>query len=77
MVDRRNRVLPNQRLLRDEGAEIPRDRTHVAVRQFEPGTGERVGELIGMLVEAPRNFFVCRVEPQSEVRRQHRGRVTL
>ncbi len=46
-------VLPQQRLLRNERAEITLDRAHVAVRQLEPRPGESVRELIGMLVEAP------------------------
>src|SRR5207244_5225978 len=39
--------------------------------------GERVCELIRMFVEAPRDSFVSRVEPQGEVRGQHGWRVTL
>src|SRR5262249_58664154 len=42
MIHRRDRVLPSQLLLRDEGAQITRDRPHVAVRQLEPCPGERV-----------------------------------
>ena len=48
----RDRVLPDQRFLRHQRAEITRARAHVAVREFEPGAGKRVGELIGMLVES-------------------------
>src|SRR6185312_14231067 len=48
----RNRILPDQRLLRDKRAEIANPGPHVAVGQLEPGAGERVGELIRMLVEA-------------------------
>ena len=53
MIDRGNRVLPQQRLFGNQRAEVPRDRPHVAVRQLEPGLGERVRELIGILEEAP------------------------
>ena len=68
MIHGGDRVLPEQRLLRNERAEIARDRAHVAVRQLEPRPGERVRELIRMLVEAPRNLFVGRVEPQARGR---------
>ena len=47
------------------------------MRELEPRAGKRVGELIGILHEAPRNLFVDRVEPQSKVRGQHGWRVTL
>ena len=56
MIDRGNRVLPDQRLLRHERAEIARDRAHVAMGELEPGARERVGELLRVLVEAPRIF---------------------
>ena len=64
MIHRRDRVLPDQRLLRHERAEVARDRAHVAVRELEPGAGKRVRELVRMLVEAPRDLLVGRVEPQ-------------
>ena len=53
MIHGGDRVLPQQRLLRNERAEITRDRAHVAVRQLEPRPGKRVCELIRILVEAP------------------------
>ena len=53
MIHGGNRVLPEQRLLRNERAKVARDRPHVAVRQLEPRPRERVCELIRMLVEAP------------------------
>ena len=71
MIHRGDRVLPDQRLLRHERAEIARDRAHVAVRELEPRAGKRVRELIRILVEAPRDLLVGRVEPQREVRGQH------
>src|SRR5207244_13349203 len=58
-------------------AEVAGARAHIAVRQLEPRPGECVGELIRILVEAPRDLFVRRVEPQGEVRGQHGWRVTL
>src|SRR5215469_7858178 len=53
------------------------DRTHVTVRQLEPSAGECVGELIRMLVEAPRDLFVRWIEPQREIRGQHGWRTML
>ena len=53
VIDGGDRVLPDQLLRRDLRAEIARARAHVAVRQLEPRPGERVCELIRILVEAP------------------------
>ena len=53
MIHSGNRILPRQLLLRNERAEITHDGSHVAVGQLEPRPGERVCELIRMLVEAP------------------------
>ena len=72
MVDRRQRVLPEQHLGRHFRPEVAHDRPHVAVGQLEPRAGERVGELLGVLEEAPRDRLVGRVEPQREVGGQHR-----
>ena len=47
MFDGRNRILPDQRLLRHQRAEVAHDRAHVAVGELEPGAGEGVGELSG------------------------------
>src|ERR1700735_2336437 len=77
MIHGGNRVLPRQDLLRNERAKLARDRTHIAVSQLEPRPRKRVCELIRMLVEAPGNFFVSRVEPQGQVRGQHGWRMTL
>ena len=77
MIDGGDRVLPDQRLLRHERAEVARDRAHVAVRELEPGAGKRVRELVGMLVEAPRDLLVGRIEPQRQVGGQHRRRMLL
>ena len=77
MIDCGNRVLPYLGLLGNERAEVSRARSHVAMRQLVPRLGERIGELIGMLVEAPRDSFVSRIEPQSEVSGQHGWRATL
>ena len=71
VIDRGDRVLPDEFFRGNLRAEITRARTHVAVRQLEPRPGERIGELIRILQEAPRDFFVGRVEPQGEVGGQH------
>ncbi len=77
VIDGRDGVLPDDLFGRDLRTEIACARAHVAVCQLEPRPGERVGELIRILVEASRYLLVDRIEPQSEVRGQHRGRVTL
>ena len=46
VIDRGDRVLPDELFGRNLRAEIARARAHVAVRQLEPGAGERVGELV-------------------------------
>ena len=77
MVHGRDRVLPDQRLFRNKRAEVADDRTHIAVRQLEPCASEGVGELVRMLVEAPRDLLVRRIKPQREVGRQHRRGTAL
>src|SRR5215472_11045306 len=77
MVYRGNRVLPDQGLLRNQRAEITRDRAHVAVRELEPGAGERISELIRVFVEPPRDLLICRIEAQREIGGQHRGHALL
>src|SRR5262249_34075707 len=64
MIDRGNRVLPDQGLLRYERTEVTRTRTHVAVRKLEPSAGKRVREFFGMFVKVPRDFLVGRIEAQ-------------
>ena len=44
------------------------------MRQLEPDAGEGIGELVRVLKEAARNFFIRRVDAQREVGRQHRRR---
>ena len=75
--DRGDGVLPDQLLGRDLRAEIAGARAHVAVRQLEPGPGERVRELVRVLHEAPRDLLVGRIEPQRQVRGQHGRQVLL
>ena len=76
MIDRRDGVLPQLRL-RNPRAEVARDGPHVAVQQLVPRLGERVRELVRMLVEALRDRPVDRIHPQRQVRRQHHRRVPL
>jgi hypothetical protein len=45
VVDRGDRVLPDQLLGRHLGPEVARARAHVAVGELEPGAREGVGEL--------------------------------
>ena len=47
------------------------------MRELEPGPRERVGELVRIFVEAPRDFFVGRIEAQRQVGRQHRRHMLL
>src|SRR5262249_15756271 len=70
-------VLPEELFLRDLRAEVAGARAHVAVGQLEPRAGEGVRELIRVFVEAPGNLLVGRIEPQSEVRGQHRRGAAL
>ena len=71
MIHNRDRVLPDQRLLRYERAEIAHARAHVAMGELEPGAGEGVRKLVRILHEAPRDLLIFRVVPQREVRGQH------
>ena len=67
-------ILPDQLLLGHEGPEIPRDRSHVPVRQLVPGLRESIREFFRIRVEAPRYLLVGRIHPQCEVRGgHHRG----
>ena len=63
VIDRRKGVLPDQHLFRDLRAEIAGARAHVAVRELEPRPGERIGELVRMLKEAPGNLLVGWIHP--------------
>ncbi len=53
MVDRGDRVLPQELLVGDPRAEIAGRGPHVAVEQLVPRPREGVGELVGVLEEAP------------------------
>mmetsp|Transcript_118291 Transcript_118291/g.166287 ORF Transcript_118291/g.166287 Transcript_118291/m.166287 type:complete len:641 (-) Transcript_118291:267-2189(-) len=77
MVDRRNRILPDQVLGRHFLAEVARLRTHVAVGQLEPSTREGIGELVGVLVEASRDLLVVRIHAHRHVGGGHDDRNLL
>src|SRR3954452_3957167 len=77
MIDRGDRVLPDQYLAGHERAEISMSRPHVAVRELEPRARKRICKLIRMLVEAPRYLLVDGVETRGEVGRQHGGETFL
>ena len=76
MIDRGDGVLPQLRL-RNPWAEVARDGTHVAVQQLVPRLGERVCELVRILVEALRDRRIDRIHLQRKVRREHHGGVPL
>ena len=67
MIDSGDRILPDEDFRRDFRPEITIARAHVAVRQFEPGAGEGVGELVRIGVEAARDFFVGGIGTQGDV----------
>ena len=76
MIDLGDGVLPQLRL-GNPRAEVARDGSHVAVQQLVPRLGERVCELVRILVEALRDRLVDRIHLQRKVRRQHHRGVPL
>ena len=77
VIDGGDGILPEQLLLRHHRAEVTRTRPHVAVRELEPGARERVGELVGVLVEALRDLEVDRIFSHRDVGGGHHRRVPL
>ena len=77
MVDGRDRILPDQLFFRHFRSEVTGARAHVAVRQFEPGARECVGERLRVLVETARNLLIGGIEAQGEIRGRHHRRVFL
>ncbi len=69
-------ILPHQLLGGDLGTEVPVDRTHVAMRELEPGARERVGERLGVVLEAARDRVVRGIGAQRQVAREHAGLTT-
>src|ERR1700683_1373392 len=70
-------VLPEEFFPRNFRTEVARARSHVSVSELEPCTGKGIGEYSRILVEAPRDPFVDRIESQRKVGGQHGRRVTL
>ncbi len=77
VVDRGNRVLPDQLFLRHFRSQVAGARAHVAVRQLEPGAREGIGEGLRVLVEPARDLAELRIEAQRQVGGQHGGLVEL
>ena len=67
-----HRVLPDLWLAGHEGPESAGVGPHVAVGQLEPGLGEGLGELAGVLVEALGDRSVDGIEAQGQVGGEHR-----
>jgi len=70
------RVLPQQLFVGHLRAQVARQRAHVTVDQLVPGTGEGIGQLVGVILEALGDRPVDRVEAQRQVRGEH-GRCML
>ncbi len=66
------RVLPDERVLGNLGTEVAGHRTQVAVGQLEPGLGELLSQLLGVIEPAARDLAVDRVDLQRDVAHQHR-----
>ena len=77
MIDGGDWVLPDQLFLGNERAEVAVDRAHVAVGELVPGSGEGVGELVGILVEVPRDLLVGGVGLEGDVAGEHGWRATF
>ena len=68
-----NRVLPDEVLVGDVGAEVTGFGAHVAVKKFEPSFLERIGKHVGVLVEVLGDFSVLRVSNHGHVGGRHHG----
>ena len=68
-----NRVLPNEILVGHVGAEVACLGAHVAVKEFEPCTLERVGKGLGVLVEVLGDLPVLRVANHGHIGSRHHG----
>src|SRR5580704_12152093 len=66
-----NRILPEQRFLRHQRAEVARERSHVAMRQLVPRLGEGVRQLLWMIVETLRDRRIDGIDLQGEVGCEH------
>ena len=74
VVDRGDRILPDQVLGRHVGAQVARFRPHVAVAQLEPRPGEGVGEVCGVRPELLHHLAICRVDLHRHVGGGHHRR---
>ncbi|MNH08570.1 hypothetical protein D3C79_679890 [compost metagenome] len=77
MVQRRDRVLPDQVFLGYFGPQVVSTRAEVTVSQLEPGLGEGKFEFLGVVQEATRNFLVSGVETQRKVSGEHDWRMAF
>ena len=77
MIYRRDGVLPKQFFLGNLRAKVACARSHVAMRQLEPGPREGIGKQSWILVETPRDFFVDGIDSQRDIGGQHGRFVTL
>ena len=68
-----NGVLPNEILIGHVGAEVACLGAHVAVKEFEPGSLERIGEGFRVLMEVLRNLAVLGVANHGHIGSRHHG----
>src|SRR4029077_8720590 len=76
VVDRGNRVLPEELFLRHFRSQVAGARAHVAVNQLEPGAREGMGEGLRVVEEPARDLPEFRIEAHRQVGGQH-GRLML
>ena len=76
MIDRGNRILPDQLFLRHFRSQVAGARAHVAVRQLEPGAREGIGKGLRVVEEPARDLPEFRIEAQRQVGGQH-GRLVF
>ena len=77
VVGGRYRILPGEYIVRNVGTDVASTRSHVTVRELEPGASKGLFELFRVVQEALRDFGVSRVFTKREVRREHDRSVTL
>ena len=68
-----NGVLPNEILIGHVGAEVACLGAHVAVKEFEPGSLERIGEGFRVLMEVLRNLAILGVSNHGHIGSRHHG----
>jgi hypothetical protein len=77
MIDGWHGGFPKQYLVWNLSADISGTRSHIAMRQLEPGLGEGEFKFLRVLKEALRDFPIARVELDRKVGCQHDGRISL